>query len=130
MWPTRAPFRSFSVPTTILRAVPSESDAPPVSFWDRFAQVFSQGAAVKASRPYRKTSSDQERSHVQLVTLLRVGIPSTVAGIVATLTFPALSLGLATLLNDAGVFAVLSQDASQFVQNFLTVAGLLFRYVH
>jgi hypothetical protein len=35
-------------------------------------------------------------------------------------------LGLASLFNDAGVFAVLSQDASQFVQNFLTVAGLLF----
>ena len=29
-------------------------------------------------------------------------------------------------MNDAGVFAVLSQDSSQFVQNFLTVAGLLF----
>ena len=34
--------------------------------------------------------------------------------------------GLATLMNDAGVFAVLSQDSSQFVQNFLTVSGLLF----
>eukprot|EP00555_Chaetoceros_dichaeta_P007151 CAMPEP_0198261062 /NCGR_PEP_ID=MMETSP1447-20131203/9859_1 /TAXON_ID=420782 /ORGANISM="Chaetoceros dichaeta, Strain CCMP1751" /LENGTH=323 /DNA_ID=CAMNT_0043948863 /DNA_START=460 /DNA_END=1431 /DNA_ORIENTATION=+ len=29
-------------------------------------------------------------------------------------------------MNDAGVFAVLSQDSSQFVQNFLTVSGLLF----
>jgi len=29
-------------------------------------------------------------------------------------------------MNDAGVFQVLSQDSSQFVQNFLSVAGLLF----
>jgi len=58
--------------------------------------------------------------------LLRVGIPSILAGIVSTLLFPMLSIGLATMMNDAGVFAVLSQDSSQFVQNFLTVSGLLF----
>ncbi|KAI2505238.1 hypothetical protein MHU86_9234 [Fragilaria crotonensis] len=33
---------------------------------------------------------------------------------------------LASSMNSAGVFQVLSQDSSQFVQNFLTVAGLLF----
>jgi hypothetical protein len=58
--------------------------------------------------------------------LIRVGIPSVFAGLVATYLFPAFALGLATIMNDAGVFAVLSQDSSQFVQNFLTVSGLLF----
>lgn len=62
----------------------------------------------------------------QLVTLVRVGVPSVLAGIASFFLFPALAVGLATLVNDAGVFAVLSQDSSQFVQNFLTVAGLLF----
>ena len=63
---------------------------------------------------------------MQLYTLLRVSIPSVLAGVAATLLFPGLSMGLATLMNDAGVFTVLSTDSSQFVQNFLTVAGLLF----
>ena len=60
------------------------------------------------------------------MTFVRVIVPSVVAGLIAYLAFPALCLSLCTLLNDAGVFAVLSQDSSQFVQNFLTVAGLLF----
>ena len=63
---------------------------------------------------------------LQLATLVRVVIPSLVAGILAYFTFPFLSLSLASLFNDAGIFAVLSQDSSQFVQNFLTVSGLLF----
>ena len=63
---------------------------------------------------------------MQLVTLLRVGIPSLISAIIGTFLFRFLALTLATIMNDAGVFAVLSQDSSQFVQNFLTVAGLLF----
>ena len=63
---------------------------------------------------------------LQIYTFSRIAIPSILSGMVATLAFPALSLGLCTLLNDAGVFTVLSTDSSQFVQNFLTVAGLLF----
>ena len=96
------------------------------SSWARVAETFSQTAAVKTATPYRKIESDKEKSRVGRNTFLRVGIPSVVAGVVSTLAFPGLALGLATLFNDAGVFAVLSQDASQFVQNFLTVAGLLF----
>lgn len=71
-----------------------------------------------------KTKS--ERFRFQLITLIRVGIPSIISGITAFFLFPALALFLASIVNDAGVFAVLSQDSSQFVQNFLTVSGLLF----
>ncbi|KAI2489866.1 hypothetical protein MHU86_24721 [Fragilaria crotonensis] len=39
---------------------------------------------------------------------------------------PGIAMLLASSMNSAGVFQVLSQDSSQFVQNFLTVAGLLF----
>jgi hypothetical protein len=64
---------------------------------------------------------------VQLLTLTRVGLPSLLAGVVATLTFPAMALFLAGVWNtNPGTMAILSQDSSQFVQNFLTVAGLLF----
>jgi hypothetical protein len=102
----------------------SNNESP--SFYARVAETFSQTVAEKTSVPYRKIESEKEKARVGRNTFLRVGIPSVVAGVVSTLAFPALALGLASLFNDAGVFAVLSQDASQFVQNFLTVAGLLF----
>jgi hypothetical protein len=102
----------------------SNNESP--SFYARVAETFSQTAAEKTATPYRKIESDKEKARVGRNTFLRVGIPSVVAGVVSTLAFPGLALGLATLFNDAGVFAVLSTDASQFVQNFLTVAGLLF----
>jgi hypothetical protein len=69
--------------------------------------------------------TDRDKFKVQFITLLRVGVPSIVAGIAACFAFPGLALFLASIMNDAGVFAVLSQDSSQFVQNFLTVSGLL-----
>ena len=62
----------------------------------------------------------------QASTLSRIVVPAVGAAAVAFLVFPPLAIFLATLLNNAGVFAVLSQDSSQFVQNFLTVGGLLF----
>lgn len=90
--------------------------------WKKAAAVFSQTAAVEVNDPYNAKGN---RS-VQLLTFIRVGIPSALAGLVGTLIFPALSLFLASIMNDTGVFQVLSVDSSQFVQNFLTVAGLLF----
>jgi len=72
------------------------------------------------------TSTDKDRKAVQLITLVRVTIPSLISGVAATFLFPGAALFLASIMNDAGVFAVLSQDSSQFVQNFLTVSGLLF----
>lgn len=95
-------------------------------FWDKLASSISQTAAVKASAPHKDIRTEADRFQVQLVTLLRVGIPSLLGGLAAFFLFPVLALTLATVMNDAGVFAVLSQDSSQFVQNFLTVTGLLF----
>ena len=81
----------------------------------------------KSSKVLRLNSDDPSSSlSLQLKTLLRIGIPSALAGILATMLFPFMALTLASVMNDGGVFAVLSQDSSQFVQNFLTVAGLLF----
>ena len=61
-----------------------------------------------------------------LLTLLRVAVPSILAGFIAFFAFPHLSMWLCSLFQDQGVFAVLSQDSSQFVQNFLSVSSLLF----
>lgn len=68
----------------------------------------------------------QGRLKLGLVTTIRVVIPSILAGVVAFFAFPYLSLWLCSLFQDQGVFAVLSQDSSQFVQNFLSVSSLLF----
>jgi len=92
---------------------------------ERIATVLSQRYNAQTASP-AEIRSERDRRRVSLLTLLRVGIPSILAGAAAYLLFPALALSLATAFNDPGVFAVLSQDSSQFVQNFLTVAGLLF----
>lgn len=92
---------------------------------DKIVRTFSQSANTKRASP-AEVRSEEDRKRVQLLTLVRVGIPSILAGFVAYLLFPAAALTLASSMHDAGVFSVLSQDSSQFVQNFLTVAGLLF----
>ena len=99
------------------------SDRNPVPFWKKAAATLSQTVAMEVNA---EINTDEDNSGVQLATFLRVGVPSVLAGVVSTFIFPGLSLFLASIMNDAGVFQVLSQDSSQFVQNFLSVAGLLF----
>ena len=87
----------------------------------------SQTAAEKgAGDTFKHVKTPAEARALQIYTFLRVSIPSVITGVLATMAFPALSLFLCSLMNDAGTFTVLSTDSSQFVQNFLTVAGLLF----
>ena len=109
-----------------------DDDEPTEGWWSRFSSALSQTAN---SQRIRKSTdfltNESERRLVQLRTLLRVGIPSVIAGIVATLLFPAISLALAGQVAESGAvssgaLAVLAQDSSQFVQNFQTVASLLF----
>lgn len=68
----------------------------------------------------------QGRVKLGVLTALRVIVPSILAGVLAFYAFPVLSLWLCSLFQDQGVYAVLSQDSSQFVQNFLSVSSLLF----
>mmetsp|Transcript_20899 Transcript_20899/g.51839 ORF Transcript_20899/g.51839 Transcript_20899/m.51839 type:complete len:392 (+) Transcript_20899:165-1340(+) len=68
----------------------------------------------------------QGRLKLGCLTFLRVVVPSILAGVAAFYAFPQLCLWLCSMFQDQGVFAVLSQDSSQFVQNFLSVSSLLF----
>jgi hypothetical protein len=81
---------------------------------EKIAATFSTRAATAIARKYKKVQTG--RFGMQMLTLVRVGVPSLLAGIVAFLGFPAMG----------GVFAILSQDSSQFVQNFVSIASLLF----
>jgi hypothetical protein len=89
-------------------------------------------AGFRPAPPPSSLSSDDDTNaerRRQWITLGRVGLPSVLGGVAATLLFPAMALALASSMGGAdaaGVLTVLSTDSSQFVQNFLTVAGLLF----
>lgn len=96
-----------------------------IGFLEKIAITISQRYNSKLASP-TEIRTEQDRRRVSVLTLLRVGIPSIIAAFGAALIFPALAITLATALIEPGVFSVLSQDSSQFVQNFLTVAGLLF----
>jgi len=69
---------------------------------------------------------DREVLAVQLKSLVRVLFPAFLWTSVSVVLYPYLALFLAELENDQAVFSVLSQDASQFVQNILTTSGLMF----
>jgi hypothetical protein len=69
---------------------------------------------------------DQLQNFVNWVTILRVVLPSLGLAASAKVTYSAIAMVLANLIDDSGVFAVVSQDASQFIQNILTTSGLVF----
>lgn len=113
--------------TELTSSTSGEDKAASPSKFEKVAASFSQSAAVRLSQRYKEAGPVADhQSPFNLITLIRVGIPSVLGGIFATLIFPGLALFLASIMNDAGVFTVLAQDSSQFVQNFLTVSGLLF----
>ena len=68
----------------------------------------------------------QLEAFVQTVTLLRVGVPAVAAATAANLVYAPTAMVLAQFIDDSGVFAVVSQDASQYIQNILTTSGLVF----
>lgn len=86
------------------------------NIWEKMAQTF-----VKMDQ-----DPSQLEAFVQTVTLLRVGVPAIAAATVANLVYTPTAMALARLLDDSGVFAVVSQDSSQYIQNILTTSGLVF----
>ena len=99
------------------------SSSHSIPIWKKAAALISKTAAMEVNADI---NTREDSKGVQLVTFLRVGVPAVLAGIASTFAFPGIAMLLASSMNSAGVFQVLSQDSSQFVQNFLTVAGLLF----
>ena len=73
----------------------------------------------------RKRASLRTRTKQVLSTLVRVALPTIVATVMGLLYYDNLSLLIRSLL-DGRTLGVLMADEAQFVQNFLTVIGLLF----
>ena len=65
------------------------------------------------------------RTKQALSTLVRVALPTVIATIVGFLYFDNLSIAIRSTL-DLGTIRILQADDAQFIQNFLTVIGLLF----
>jgi hypothetical protein len=85
------------------------------NIFEKIASTFSTTAASNIARKYKKDFNPTGRIGMQILTLVRVRVPALLSGVVAFFSFPAMSLFLCSLFNDAGVFAVLSQDSSQLV---------------
>mmetsp|Transcript_11374 Transcript_11374/g.22663 ORF Transcript_11374/g.22663 Transcript_11374/m.22663 type:complete len:303 (+) Transcript_11374:42-950(+) len=109
------PLHSEVLPTTSSSSSSSSSSSILPRWRQRLRAYFETPSPLTCQTPLRN-----------LQTLFRITVPSAVAAVVAFVSFPWLALNIASAVNNAGVFAVLSQDSSQFVQNFLTVTGLLF----
>lgn len=78
------------------------------------------------NRGSRTSTAQRGNKTTQFLTISRVIIPSILAGVLAYRLFPYLSVSLVNVCTKSTVFPALSSDAITFVQNFLTVAGLLF----
>jgi hypothetical protein len=81
----------------------------------------SSSGGVESTKPL-----SQRSDYAQTVTLLRVGIPALFYAVSAKIAYPTVALALAASIHDSGVFAVVAQDASQYIQNVLTTSGLVF----
>lgn len=67
--------------------------------------------------------------YISTISGLRVGIPSLALATAAKIMYPSLAHTVADIINDPGVFDIVGQDASQFIQNILTTSGLVFSLI-
>ncbi|MGK3741113.1 MAG: hypothetical protein ACI8RD_005928 [Bacillariaceae sp.] len=108
---------SSPISTSTSTSMPTSSED--LSIWEKLARgIFGDD---DFSKDIEKT-----KAYTNTVSLLRVGIPSFIFAASAKISHPYISLELANAINDSGVFAVVSQDASQYIQNILTTSGLTF----
>lgn len=87
---------------------------------------------ARALYPEEATEADvgTAASYADAVTLLRVGAPALLLGASAVIAYPEVCHRLAEAMsaveNSEGVFSVVANDSSQYIQNILTTSGLTF----
>ena len=95
----------------------------PANVWEEVALSL---VNVNANSSANKNDEERMKYYVQTISLLRIGLPSLAIAVTCKLLYPITGMTLAQVINDDGVFAVVSQDASQYIQNILTTSGLVF----
>ena len=109
--------RRFAVSSPLVDENCDNDDNVPKNVWETMAS-----ALVK----HDSTDLTQVKRYYETISMLRVGIPALIWAAGARLVYPTAAMTLAMAIDDAGVFAVVSQDASQYIQNILTTSGLVF----
>ena len=89
-----------------------------LSFWEVAAQKF-------VSDDYA-TNPLELQKYVQILTVIRTGIPSLLAGAVASFIYPDVSMYIASSIHSKEALDVIANDYSQYIQNILTTCGLMF----
>lgn len=102
----------------LVQAVVEVSDE---NIWERAASVF-----VNMDNVSLENDIDRVKRYYELISALRVGVPALAWATALHVAYPPFSMALAGAIDDPGVFAVVSQDASQYIQNILTTSGLVF----
>jgi hypothetical protein len=98
------------------------------SLWERWAfSLLTGGDTLRPNHPWLADASALHiNQYIQYISVLRVVTPSLAYAVIAKSIYPTVALTIAHQIHDAGVFAVVSQDASQFIQNICTTSGLSF----
>ena len=95
--------------------------------FDKFSYSTSFESLVEKLFPGNyKTDSQEMKKYLQLVTLLRVGVPSTLMAIISYVVYPDISMSIFAWINDVDATSVVANDYSQYIQNILTTSGLMF----
>jgi hypothetical protein len=108
-----------SLSTTSLWSSETSVSEKKISIWETLANTLYSD--VDLLNDFEGT-----KSYTNTVSLFRVGFPSLFLAASAKIAYPFVAIALANAIDDAGVFAVVSQDASQYIQNILTTSGLTF----
>jgi hypothetical protein len=106
-----------------LTALPSSST--PGSPSDSGLSRLTGGVSAKVAARMQRNMAFSTRTKQALSTLMRVALPTVIATVAGFVYFDNLSLYIRSTL-DVGTIRILQEDDAQFIQNFLTVIGLLF----
>lgn len=116
----RASFDDTATPSLV--TIPSSSSIAQVSLYEMIARKI----VFPADDFETAKDLDKIRAYTSTVSLLRVGLPSAFLAASSKVAYPTIAIILANAIDDTGVFSVVAQDASQFIQNILTTSGLTF----
>jgi len=108
----------ISTPTFVQNMQSSYTESE--SVWDEIA------INILGLKDQPSPTDTQLQRYVSTISALRVGIPALALALSAKTAYPIVAMSIASAIDDSGVFAVVAQDASQYIQNILTTSGLVF----
>ena len=90
-----------------------------------FLEILQSIARVFVKDGY-ETDIQELRKYLQIISLIRVTVPSLIVAWAANEVYPPMSLTVASWINDSAAIEVVANDYAQYIQNILTTSGLMF----